>query len=336
MDTTLAVSKSESTALSTTLYDQISDPLAFIQEMGKALALSGVVGCKTVADGIVVAWACVAKRTDPFALARRYHFMKGKLGIKSEVMLADFIAIGGKHTWIKDGSDFQEAILELIGPDGKKAITKFTIEIARAAGYIKKDSNWDGRADQQLRARCTTDGIRKDWPQISSDYSVEEIEDGWSGGGQLASMTQLAAATTPAKRGRKPKSSSPDAADNAAMTLEDDCDEEGNAIVGNVAEAEVVKRDTVAVLPTKTETTPFDAGTATSTESTKSAFRPCVIELQSLCDKAEWTEPMIVEHFNKKKGTAFKSFDEMSDEQIELISENARKVIAAEEAKAKA
>lgn len=164
------------------VYDRIP-PITFIDRFGKIFAMTKAGGCKTEQEGQLMALACLTERKTIFQIAKRYHLMDGKLVTKSEAMLSDFKKKGGKVEWIKDGTDGQSATLKLTGADGVTQTYTFTIDMARSAGYVKDGSNWKKRPDQMLRARCTTDLMRMQWPEISDgDYTEDEIEDSLRGG----------------------------------------------------------------------------------------------------------------------------------------------------------
>lgn len=173
------------------VYDKV-DPLGFIEAMGKAFSQSGVCGCKTEADGKVLALACMLKRQDPFEIDSRYHRVNGRLSLKADVMLADFRKAGGKFKWIKTGDDGQEAAIELTF-DGNTITSRFTIEDAKRAGLLKAGGNWEKTPGNMLRARATSNGIRMVAPEVSAGvYTAEEVSD-------FAPEVTQAAAPTPVK-----------------------------------------------------------------------------------------------------------------------------------------
>ena len=177
MTNTMTVAQ-ESSNGSMTVYDRVNDPLVFVEQMGKVFAHSGACGCKTEPEGKLLALACLCERQSPFDIQRRYHLMDGKLSMKSDVMLAEFRARGGKHKWIKDGSDGKEAVLELTDWDGNVTTTSYSIEDAQNAGIFREGSGWTKNPGNMLRARCSSNAVRMAAPEIVSGiYTPEEQED---------------------------------------------------------------------------------------------------------------------------------------------------------------
>lgn len=191
--TALTLQRHSQTGL--TVYDRV-DPMDFIDKMGIVFARTGAGGAQTEQDGKLLALACVSRRMDVFELNQTYHLISGKLVKKADVMLGDFRRAGGKHRWIADGTDGKTATLELT-PKGEQPSTyTFTIEMAKAAGYVKSGSQWTKRPDQMLRARCITDLIGMVAPELKcGDYSEEEIDDISSATPSVGSMSQATTAS---------------------------------------------------------------------------------------------------------------------------------------------
>lgn len=158
-------------------FDRIDNPLAFIESMGKTFGFTGVCGCKNENEGRLVALACLSERVNPFELGKRYHLIDGKLSMRSDNMLAEFRARGGKHKWVEDGSDGQRATLQLIY-DGQDVTVSFTMKEAKDSGLIRSGSAWVKDPAAMLRARCISRGIRMVAPEVVVGlYTPEEIEE---------------------------------------------------------------------------------------------------------------------------------------------------------------
>jgi hypothetical protein len=167
-------------------FDRIDNPLAFIETMGKAFGFAGACGCKTEAEGKLLALACLSERMNPFELGKRYHLIDGKLSMRSDAMLAEFRARGGKHKWLADGSDGQKATLQLVY-DGQDVTVSYTTAEATAAGLLRKGSAWDKDRASMLRARCTSRGVRMIAPEVVVGlYTPEELEEHGGANGQHA------------------------------------------------------------------------------------------------------------------------------------------------------
>lgn len=180
------------------VYDQITDPAAFIDKLGDAIFKSGMFGCESAPQGRVLALECAARKAPPLMLAERYHLIKGKLSMKADAMLGDFIAkAGGRHR-IVERSESRAAIELTRG--GQSQAFELTWEQAQqepfvyagmesavceklAAGGNKglklkaKYATPRGRM-QMLWARVVSDGVRAMAPEIVAGcYTPEEISD---------------------------------------------------------------------------------------------------------------------------------------------------------------
>jgi hypothetical protein len=168
----------DSTALS--VIDKISDPQSFIIGMGRMFALSTMFGCKTEAQGVVLAMHCVMTKQSPLVIMQRYHFIEGKLSMKSEAMLAEFRRAGGRYEWEADGRDGKRAALKMT-LDGVTYVSEYTIDEAMKAGLVKPDkpqSGWMASRPNMLRARASSNGVRMLLPEaVVGMYTPEEMED---------------------------------------------------------------------------------------------------------------------------------------------------------------
>lgn len=176
MSTALArVAEQPSGAL--TMYDRISDPISFMTQVGEVFFRTAVAGVKSQQEGQLLALVCLMENKSPFEINREFHLMDGKLAMRADAMLARFRMLGGKHMWLKDGSDGIEAELQLM-LDGTATVVRFSMAEAKAAGYVRKGSNWEKNPGNMLRARCSSNGVRMVAPEvISGYYTPEEMED---------------------------------------------------------------------------------------------------------------------------------------------------------------
>jgi hypothetical protein len=87
------------------IYNKVSDPLIFVQQMGSAIARSRLFGCESEDQGKIFAWYCVARQRDPFEVAAKHHIIDGNLSKKADAMLAEFRERGGKHLIISYTSE---------------------------------------------------------------------------------------------------------------------------------------------------------------------------------------------------------------------------------------
>lgn len=170
------------TSTELTVYSRVSDPLEFVQEFGREIALSKMFGCANESQGKVLAMACLAENENPIAIARKYHIIQNNLSMKADAMLAELRARGGKHRVIERTSDV--ACVE-ITYDGQTYQERMTWEDAQQERYIlAKDGtlkdNWAtprGRR-QMLWARVISEAVRTVAPEIvAGTYTPEETRD---------------------------------------------------------------------------------------------------------------------------------------------------------------
>lgn len=182
-----------------TVYGAVPNANELITTMGKAVHQSGLLGCENEAQGVVLAMTCFAKGSDPMSLAQRYHIFNGKLSMKSEAMLADLRARGGKHKIIKRTAD--EAVIQLTF-EGDTQEFSFCWTEAQGEPFIYKGkeseiirfiaaNNQKMLAErlkpkyatprarmQMLWARVVSDGVRAMCPEVNlGTYTPEEISD---------------------------------------------------------------------------------------------------------------------------------------------------------------
>lgn len=162
------------------IYDRI-EPMKFIEEMGSIFAQTGAGGADTLAKGKLLALACLCRRKDIFEISDTYHLIKGRLSMKAEVLLARFRQKGGKHKWIKDGSDKIEAIGEFTF-EGQICQVGFSMADAATAQLLtndpKKAGNWEKYPAPMMRARVISMAITMIAPEVKEGVSCQEDLEG--------------------------------------------------------------------------------------------------------------------------------------------------------------
>ena len=99
-----------------TVYQNVQDPLQFAMAFGDEIAKSQMFGCQNVAQGRVLAMACIAERKNPIEIARTHHIIQGNLSMRADAMLAEFNRLGGKHRIVERTAERAEVELK-IGDD---------------------------------------------------------------------------------------------------------------------------------------------------------------------------------------------------------------------------
>lgn len=305
-----------------TVWDRVN-PMDFIDKMGKIYSQTGAGGCVTVADGQLMALACMSQKKDIFKIAEEFHLMNGKLVKKAERMLADFrVKAKGDHTWISDPSDKTKATLELVDAKGKKLTISFTIEEARVAGYIRKGSEWEKRPEHMLRARCITDGIGMLCPEVrGGTYSEEEMSDVIVTTAKVVSSTPTRTKEEVAKRAEELKSMQNGSATNStvvesaasAVTTSEKTEEPPFDVDSSSSEGEIIDASFEVVNGEVVDTAVVNAA------------QSLTMEIEFLIGQLGHKVETILENYNKKNGTAYADFGQLSEEQRNKLVGNLRK-----------
>lgn len=164
-----------------TFYDKIENPLEAIEKLGKYFVESGLFGCNQLAQGAVLAMACICDKRNPLDVARQNHIIDSTLSKKYQVMLAEFFDEGGKVEWIQRDSDAVEA--RFIHPRNGEIQIRITMEevkerkIAIAKNGQLKD-NYLKHPRNMLTARVVSEAMSVVAPKIVYGvYTPEEISD---------------------------------------------------------------------------------------------------------------------------------------------------------------
>jgi len=173
------------------VYDRISDPMEFVKNFGTAIYASKMFGCHNPQQGMVFAMACLAEKSNPIAIKRRYHIIGGNLSMRSDAMLAEFrMNHGGTHEIIERTPEAAE--IELRKGSQKPYRLRFTWAEAEAEPFvwgkdekgkkiIKTNYATPRARMQMLWARVASDAVRSYCPEVNAGvYTPEEM------GGPLA------------------------------------------------------------------------------------------------------------------------------------------------------
>lgn len=146
--------------------------------MATAIHKSGMFNLKTPEAAISLFLLAQAEGLHPMTALRRFHILSdGRASMRSDAMLADFrMKAGGTVKWLRHD---HEAAVGLWKVGDYELQIGFTIEEARAAGYVKPGSGWMKDPGAMLRARCISRAIRMMAPEVVAGlYTPEELSDG--------------------------------------------------------------------------------------------------------------------------------------------------------------
>ena len=157
-----------------TIYEGINDPMKAVVELGQIFAESGMFGCEKLAQGQVLALACMAERKNPIELARVYHMINGKLSMRADAMYAEFRKIGGRVTWITNDETGAKARFAFEDNDLELS---FMFADAKRAGLLpaqKAGSGWAKFPAEMMRARLISKAVRMLAPEVCAGYYTED------------------------------------------------------------------------------------------------------------------------------------------------------------------
>ena len=148
-----------------------------IQSVAKSVVASGLFrAMRSEQSAFVLMLLSQAEGLHPIQAVRRYDIVDGKPAKKSDAMLADFMAAGGKVKWIACTDEECTAEFSAPGLSAPFSIS-WTIGMAKKAGLATKQ-NWTQYPRAMLRARVTSEGIRMAMPGVVAGiYTPEEVAD---------------------------------------------------------------------------------------------------------------------------------------------------------------
>jgi len=185
VSTTLTVPEGENRSLG--IYNSITDPIAAMTTIGKAIARSKMFGCDNEDQGMMLALECLARQLPPMKMAETYHLIQGKLSMKYDAMLAQFNRAGGVHRVLSRTPDLCEIELTWKGDtqrfglsweDCQKEPFVYSNTKKPEGGYYLKDNySTPRRRMQMMWARVVSDGVRTMAPiVVQGYYTPEELE----------------------------------------------------------------------------------------------------------------------------------------------------------------
>lgn len=146
-----------------------------MQRMAVAIAKSGLFGVKEPDQALSLMMIAQAEGKHPALIARDYDIISGRPAKKSEAILRDFQASGGKVEWHEMTDKMASATFS--HPLAPKPL-KVDWDMARAktAQLVKPGGMYDKYPRQMLRARCISEGCRSQAPSSTSGfYTPEEV-----------------------------------------------------------------------------------------------------------------------------------------------------------------
>jgi len=155
----------------------VSVTFAQMERMAAAIAKSGLFGLKSADQALALMVVAQAEGRHPALVARDFDIIQSRPAKKSEAMLRDFHAAGGKVEWHELTDVKAEATFS--HPQGGSVRLSWDMERAARAGLTQKDgSMYKKYARPMLRSRLVSEGCRTVWPSATSGmYTPEEGRD---------------------------------------------------------------------------------------------------------------------------------------------------------------
>lgn len=152
-------------------------PFEQMERMAQTIAKSGLFGVKTSDQALALMVIAQAEGKHPALIARDFDIIQGRPAKKSDAMLRDFQAAGGKVEWHALTDTQAEATFT--HPQGGTVRIAWDIPRADRAGLTQKDGSMYKKYPRaMLRARCVSEGCRTIWPSSTSGmYTPEEGAD---------------------------------------------------------------------------------------------------------------------------------------------------------------
>ena len=147
-----------------------------MQRMAVAIAKSGLFGVKEADQALSLMMIAQAEGKHPALIARDYDIIQGRPAKKSEAILRDFQASGGKVEWHELTDAAADATFT--HPLSVKPLRiKWDIPRAKAARLMDKEGGMYTKYPRQmLRSRCISEGCRTVAPSATSGfYTPEEV-----------------------------------------------------------------------------------------------------------------------------------------------------------------
>lgn len=148
-----------------------------MQRMAVAIAKSGLFGVKEADQALSLMMIAQAEGKHPALIARDYDIIQGRPAKKSEAILRDFQASGGKVEWHELTDKMASATFS--HPLSVKPLKiEWDIPRAKMAGLMGKPGGmYEKYPRQMLRSRCISEGCRTVAPSATSGfYTPEEVQ----------------------------------------------------------------------------------------------------------------------------------------------------------------
>lgn len=163
------------TPQTTALAQQSQHQMPELERMARAFAASGLFGVKTPEQALALCLIAQAEGKHPALAAKTYHIINGNPSKKSEAMLVDFLAAGGRVEW----HELSDAIADASFSHPQGGSVRIAWDEKRVSqAQIGGNPMHKKYPRAMKRARCISEGIRTVYPGATGGfYAPEEIQD---------------------------------------------------------------------------------------------------------------------------------------------------------------
>lgn len=157
-----------------------------IEKLGLLFERSGMFGCSQQGQGVMLAMTCMMTKQTPVEILETYHFINGRLSMRSDKMLARFLEAGGVYEILERTPEraaikgsYKAATLEVSLSFEDAKLEPFVWGKDKNGTRELKDNYATPRKRMQmLWARVASDMVRAICPVVVSGvYTPEEVQD---------------------------------------------------------------------------------------------------------------------------------------------------------------
>jgi hypothetical protein len=170
------------------IYQNIESGLILIKEMGETFFESGMSGCKSLAQGKMLAMGCISEHLNPISFLNKYHIIEEwnknpnarktySLTRQSRSLHAEFITRGGRATVVKSTKDMCHMIFKSPEYEGEYEVIltmKEMMESGIPKGKNGIKDNWRRNPKAMLQVRVLADGVKITMPTVLAGMPTQE------------------------------------------------------------------------------------------------------------------------------------------------------------------
>lgn len=147
-----------------------------MERLATSMVKSKLFGIQSVDQALALMATAVAEGRHPASVSQDYSIIQGRPSKRSEAMLRDFLAGGGRVEWHELTDENAEATFS--HPAGGRVRITWDMARAEKAGLTGRGGMYQKYPRAMLRARCVSEGVRTVFPAATGGlYTPEESHD---------------------------------------------------------------------------------------------------------------------------------------------------------------